>query len=105
MNNVKLNEYKKATADNQIPQTLIIYTRREWPSKDKIPINIQLLISVCDEILIVNGFILKGSRIIDPTLKEKLYKKIVLDTWELKSTQNNPRNVYTGPASMLISNI
>ncbi|CAI9715635.1 K02A2.6-like family member retr-1 [Octopus vulgaris] len=37
----KLKEYKEATADDPSLQTLVTYTRTEWPPKDKIPINIK----------------------------------------------------------------
>ena len=50
MSDDKLNTYREATASDTSLQALIGYTKEVWPSKEKMPSNIQPYSSIRDEL-------------------------------------------------------
>ena len=74
---MRIKEIKQLQEQDEVCQQLTTYCRNGWPSKTSIPGNLKPYLSISGEITVLDGLLMRGSRIIipsplRPTILEKL---------------------------------
>ena len=75
---MRIKEIKQLQEQDEVCQQLTNYCQNGWPSKTGIPHNLKPYLSVSGEITVLDGLLMRGSRIIiplplRPTILEKLH--------------------------------